>query len=90
MPKKPGLSLERHYTLGKELFEMTEKLSDIRVELDTAYSEEVYIETVKAHEALKQLRHLLDNLVHKENQGIGEYQRCYYLVGKEHPEPSKK
>ena len=81
--KKPGLTLEQHEGLGQELQSMRDRLVSISVELSRAYPFKISDIAKKAWVTLDQLRDVLDDKVHEENQSLKEASKVYYRAGRQ-------
>ena len=75
--RKPGLTLEEHERLGKDLRALREWLGGVMVQLSVAYPHKVADRAHKAQEGIDSLRSLLDDLIHHERPGQG-VMRVYY------------
>ena len=78
----PGISWEEHLKLGRELYEMNERLTRLHVEVGNAYgvSSRVSKCLARAAESLSKLRSELDNRVCSEypNRSDHEVTHVYY------------
>jgi len=82
MPKKSGLTLERHETLGLELQTMRDKLVNIVVELSRAYPAKVSGIASKACDTIDSLRSALDDKVCAENKDFTDATKVYYRANR--------
>lgn len=82
MPKKPGISLEQHETLGLELQIMRDKLTFLVSDLGKAYPREISDIARKAASQIDTLRGELESLVAKENARMDTF-RVYRRSNRE-------
>lgn len=65
MAKKPGLPLERHREIAKELIDIHQRLLGLLMEIDSTHAKASTVRAValNAYESIGDLRSELDNLV---------------------------
>ncbi len=84
MAQKKGFSLDQHNELGKELYEMTQRLTSLGFELEQAYNKKTAGLAFQAWNVLNELRSQMDEHVFKENRDLttNENAGVYYCANR--------